>query len=163
MAAFFQDLHRTLSAGVVLLVIIILVGLLSGQLIRFDAGWWRFFIRWLHFMTDIMWVGLLSGSIWPNQKKALGIVEASLDEKAGAGAPCRLDIADQNHVLDPNALLHGGATKCRAVRGEGPPDAKGSAGARWARMWPGSQYHWIPYQIGQINDCLTIGLAPESQ
>jgi uncharacterized membrane protein len=60
MAAFFQDLHRTLAAGVVLLiVIIVLVGLLSGQLIRFDAGWWRFFVRWLHIMTGIMWVGLL--------------------------------------------------------------------------------------------------------
>ena len=32
MAAFFQDLHRTLAAGVVLLIIIIiLVGLLSGS------------------------------------------------------------------------------------------------------------------------------------
>jgi uncharacterized membrane protein len=60
MAAFFQDLHRTLAAGVVLLiVIIILVGSLSGQFIRFDAGWWRFFVRWLHIMTGVMWVGLL--------------------------------------------------------------------------------------------------------
>jgi len=60
MAAFFQSLHRTLVAGVVLLiVIIILVGLLSGQFIRFDAGWWRFFVRWLHIMTGVMWMGLL--------------------------------------------------------------------------------------------------------
>jgi len=60
MAAFFQNLHRTLAAGVVLLiVIIILVGSLSGQFIRFDAGWWRFFVRWLHIMTGVMWVGLL--------------------------------------------------------------------------------------------------------
>jgi len=60
MAAFFQSLHRTLVAGVVLLiVIIILVGWLSGQFIQFDAGWWRFFVRWLHIMTGVMWVGLL--------------------------------------------------------------------------------------------------------
>jgi uncharacterized membrane protein len=60
MAAFFQSLHRTLAAGVVLLiVIIILVGALSGHFIRFDAGWWRFLVRWLHIMTGIMWVGLL--------------------------------------------------------------------------------------------------------
>src|SRR5256885_12819130 len=60
MAAFFQDLHRTLAAGAVLLiVIIILVGLLSGQFLRLDAGWWRFFVRWLHIMTGVMWVGLL--------------------------------------------------------------------------------------------------------
>ena len=60
MAAFFQDLHRTLAAGVALLIVlVILVGLLSGQFIRFDAGWWRFFVRWLHIMTGVMWVGLL--------------------------------------------------------------------------------------------------------
>jgi uncharacterized membrane protein len=60
MAAFFQNLHRTLAAGVVLLiVIIILVGVLSGQFIRLDAAWWRFFVRWLHIMTGVMWVGLL--------------------------------------------------------------------------------------------------------
>jgi uncharacterized membrane protein len=60
MAAFFQNLHRTLAAGVVLLiVIIILVGVLSGRFIRFDVGWWRFFVRWLHIMTGVMWVGLL--------------------------------------------------------------------------------------------------------
>ena len=60
MAAFFQNLHRTLAASVVLLiVIIILVGVLSGRFIRFDAAWWRFFVRWLHIMTGVMWVGLL--------------------------------------------------------------------------------------------------------
>jgi uncharacterized membrane protein len=52
-------LHKTLAEGVVLLIIIIiLVGSLSGQFIRFDAGWWRFFVRWLHIMMGIMWVGL---------------------------------------------------------------------------------------------------------
>ena len=60
LAAFFQNLHKTLAAGVVLLVVIILlVGLLSGQFIRLDAAWWRFFVRWLHIMTGVMWMGLL--------------------------------------------------------------------------------------------------------
>jgi len=60
LAAFFQNLHKTLAAGVVLLiVIIILVGLISGQFIRLDGAWWRFFVRWLHIMTGVMWMGLL--------------------------------------------------------------------------------------------------------
>ena len=60
LAAFFQNLHKTLVAGVVLLiVIIILVGLISGQFIRLDAAWWTFFVRWLHIMTGVMWMGLL--------------------------------------------------------------------------------------------------------
>ena len=60
MAAFFQSLHKTLTAGVVLLiVIIILAGLLTGRFIRLDTSWWLFFWRWLHIMAGIMWIGLL--------------------------------------------------------------------------------------------------------
>jgi uncharacterized membrane protein len=60
MAAFFQSLHKTLGAGVVLLiVIIILAGLMSGQFIRLNGPWWAFFWRWLHIMAGIMWIGLL--------------------------------------------------------------------------------------------------------
>ena len=60
MAAFFQSLEKTLAAGVgVLIVIIILAGLISGQWIGFDSRWWAFFFRWLHIMAGIMWMGLL--------------------------------------------------------------------------------------------------------
>jgi uncharacterized membrane protein len=61
LAAFFQNLHKTLAAGVVLLiVIIILVGLFSGRFIGLnDHVWWTFFMRWLHIMTGVMWMGLL--------------------------------------------------------------------------------------------------------
>src|SRR5439155_8024089 len=61
LAAFFQNLHKTLAAGVVLLiVIIILVGLISGRWIGLNEHvWWRFFVRWLHIMTGVMWMGLL--------------------------------------------------------------------------------------------------------
>jgi uncharacterized membrane protein len=60
MAAFFQSLHKTLLAGVgLLIVIIVLVGLITGQFTRFDSTWWLFFVRWLHILTGIMWVGLL--------------------------------------------------------------------------------------------------------
>ncbi len=57
MAAFFQSLEKTLAAGVgLLIVLIILVGLVSGQWIRIDSPWWAFFWRWLHIMAGIMWI-----------------------------------------------------------------------------------------------------------
>src|SRR4029434_943926 len=61
LAAFFQNLHKTLAAGVVLLiVIIILVGLFSGRFVGLNEHiWWTFFMRWLHIMTGVMWMGLL--------------------------------------------------------------------------------------------------------
>jgi uncharacterized membrane protein len=61
LAAFFQNLHKTLAAGVVvLIVIIILVGLISGRWIGLNEHvWWTFFVRWLHIMTGVMWMGLL--------------------------------------------------------------------------------------------------------
>ncbi len=61
LAAFFQSLEKTLTAGVVLLiVIIILAGLITGQFIKLnDPSWWLFFTRWLHIMAGVMWMGLL--------------------------------------------------------------------------------------------------------
>jgi uncharacterized membrane protein len=60
MVAFFQSLEKTLAAGVVLLVLLIVaVGLLTGQFIKLDSTWWTFLWRWLHIMAGIMWVGLL--------------------------------------------------------------------------------------------------------
>jgi uncharacterized membrane protein len=60
MVAFFQSLEKTLAAGVVLLIaLIVVVGLLTGQFIKLDSPWWTFFWRWLHIMAGIMWMGLL--------------------------------------------------------------------------------------------------------
>jgi len=60
MVAFFQSLHKTLAAGVVLLiVIVVLVGLIGGPFVKFDHAYWQFFMRWLHIMAGIMWMGLL--------------------------------------------------------------------------------------------------------
>ena len=59
-AAFFTSLHKTLVAGVVLLIaIIIAVGLCTGTFIKLDNPYWLFFWRWLHIMAGIMWMGLL--------------------------------------------------------------------------------------------------------
>src|ERR1700739_4714973 len=60
MGAIFQSLGRTVIAGVVLLVIIIvLVGATTGSWISGDHAWWRFFMRCLHILSGVMWIGLL--------------------------------------------------------------------------------------------------------
>ncbi|MCW5749332.1 MAG: urate hydroxylase PuuD [Alphaproteobacteria bacterium] len=60
MAAFFQSLQRTIIAGiVVLIVVIILGGLLSGQFLKVDHAWAAFVMRWLHVLSGVMWIGLL--------------------------------------------------------------------------------------------------------
>ena len=55
MGAIFQSLGRTVSAGVVLLVLLMLV-LGSG---KYDHAWGGFVMRGLHVASGIMWIGLL--------------------------------------------------------------------------------------------------------
>ena len=60
MAAILQSLERTLIAGLVILVVlIVLAGLVTGHWISLNAGWCTFFMRWLHIMSGVMWIGLL--------------------------------------------------------------------------------------------------------
>jgi uncharacterized membrane protein len=60
MASILTSLGRTLTAGVILLIIIlILAGAITGQWIKFDASYWQFFMRWLHILSGVMWIGLL--------------------------------------------------------------------------------------------------------
>ena len=61
MGAILQSLSRTVIAGVVLLIIlIILVGAVTGQWIGLGQhSWWTFFMRWLHVLSGVMWIGLL--------------------------------------------------------------------------------------------------------
>jgi uncharacterized membrane protein len=60
MAAILQSLQRTIIAGIILLVGIIIVGgIVTGQFIRVDYAWWTFFMRWLHVLSGVMWIGLL--------------------------------------------------------------------------------------------------------
>ncbi len=60
MGAIFQSLGRTITAGVVLLVlIIVVVGATTGTWISLDHAWWAFFFRWLHVLSGVMWIGLL--------------------------------------------------------------------------------------------------------
>ena len=55
MGAIFQSLGRTISAGVVLVVILIAVAGSS----KFDHSWGTFFLRWLHVASGVMWIGIL--------------------------------------------------------------------------------------------------------
>src|SRR6202049_3509842 len=60
MAAILTSLGRTIAAGIVLLIaIIIVVGLVTGRVIRPDYNWLAFFVRWLHVLSGVMWIGLL--------------------------------------------------------------------------------------------------------
>ncbi|MBI2752607.1 MAG: urate hydroxylase PuuD [Betaproteobacteria bacterium] len=60
MGAIFQSLGRTVIAGIVVLVVIAIVtGAGTGQMISFDMNWSRFFMRWLHVLSGVMWIGLL--------------------------------------------------------------------------------------------------------
>ena len=57
MGAVFQSLGRTITAGVVILLVIMAI---AGTFkMTGDMNWWRFFFRWLHVLSGVMWIGLL--------------------------------------------------------------------------------------------------------
>ncbi len=57
MGAILQSLGRTVFAGVVLLVIMLGVAGTFGKM--GDHAWATFFMRWLHVLSGVMWIGLL--------------------------------------------------------------------------------------------------------
>ena len=60
MSQILQSLHKTLLAGLVLLVLIVLIaGAVSGSPIQLTQAWMAFFFRWLHVVSGVMWIGLL--------------------------------------------------------------------------------------------------------
>jgi uncharacterized membrane protein len=60
MTSLLESLHKTMVTGVVLLVIMVIVvtGWHSGEF-ALDQAWWAFFMRWLHVMSGVMWIGIL--------------------------------------------------------------------------------------------------------
>src|SRR3990167_7725618 len=56
MGAIFQSLGRTISAGVILVIVLILA---AGKGINYDYAWGAFVMRWLHVLSGVMWIGLL--------------------------------------------------------------------------------------------------------
>ena len=60
MASIFQSLPRTLLAGLVLLIAIVVVaGAITGQPVQMSHAWGAFAMRWLHVLSGVMWIGLL--------------------------------------------------------------------------------------------------------
>jgi uncharacterized membrane protein len=61
MAAILQSLERTVVAGLILAaLIIIVVGAATGHFISLGThAYWTFFMRWLHIMSGVMWIGML--------------------------------------------------------------------------------------------------------
>ncbi len=60
MGVIFTSLQRTVIAGFVLIVaIVLIVGAVSGTMVKIDHAWSVFFMRWLHIMSGVMWIGLL--------------------------------------------------------------------------------------------------------
>jgi uncharacterized membrane protein len=61
MGAIFQSLGKTITAGFVLLIIIVLATVAAGGpgAKAGDHAWWAFIFRWLHVMSGVMWIGLL--------------------------------------------------------------------------------------------------------
>jgi uncharacterized membrane protein len=57
MGAIFQSLGRTLTAGVVILLIA--MGIAGTFNLFGSMDYWRFFMRWLHVLSGVMWIGLL--------------------------------------------------------------------------------------------------------
>ena len=58
MGAFFQSLGKTLTAGLVILIVIFFAA--GGAASKLgEHAWWAFVFRWLHVMSGVMWIGLL--------------------------------------------------------------------------------------------------------
>ena len=57
MGAIFQSLGRTAIEGIVLVVI--MLGIAGTFNTMAGHGYWTFFMRWLHILAGVMWIGLL--------------------------------------------------------------------------------------------------------
>ena len=56
MGSIFQSLDRSLFAGVVLVVLLVVA---VGSNVSLNHAWMTFVMRWLHVICGVMWVGLL--------------------------------------------------------------------------------------------------------
>src|ERR671914_274515 len=60
MGAIFQSLGRTITAGVVVLIVLLIILVAAGARVPLtDHAWWLFAMRWLHVTAGVMWIGLL--------------------------------------------------------------------------------------------------------
>jgi uncharacterized membrane protein len=60
MAAILQSLGRTIIAGIVLLILLVIIAnSIAGASPEMGHAWGAFVMRWLHVVSGIMWIGLL--------------------------------------------------------------------------------------------------------
>lgn len=60
MGAIFTSPGRTVTAGFVLLIVImVVIGAVTGQWTKPDHAWGTFVMVWLHVLSGVLWVGLL--------------------------------------------------------------------------------------------------------
>src|ERR1043165_3902326 len=60
MGAIFQSLGKTVTAGVVLLIILLAILMGMGAKVAIgEHAWWLFAMGWLHITSGVMWIGLL--------------------------------------------------------------------------------------------------------
>jgi uncharacterized membrane protein len=60
MAAILTSLRNTIIAGIVLTIVMVLyVTNATGEALSFDHAYFTFFMRWLHVLCGVMWIGLL--------------------------------------------------------------------------------------------------------
>jgi uncharacterized membrane protein len=57
MGAIFSSLGRTLIAGLVILLVV--MGIAGTYAKLGNMAWWTFFVRWLHVLSGVMWIGIL--------------------------------------------------------------------------------------------------------
>ena len=57
MAAFFSSLGKTIIAGIVVLIALIFIAGNAGNM--GSMPWMTFFMRYLHVLSGVMWIGLL--------------------------------------------------------------------------------------------------------
>lgn len=57
MGAIFQSLGRTIAAGVVIVIIGMAIAGTFGRM--GEHAYWMFFMRWLHVLSGVLWIGLL--------------------------------------------------------------------------------------------------------
>tara|TARA_B110000483_G_scaffold227471_1_gene289260 strand:+ start:299 stop:991 length:693 start_codon:yes stop_codon:yes gene_type:complete len=59
MTAIFQSLGKTVLAGVVILVALLLIASSMGDASNMSHAWGIFVMRWLHVLAGTMWIGIL--------------------------------------------------------------------------------------------------------
>jgi uncharacterized membrane protein len=59
MSAILTSIRNTVIAGLVLAVVLFLIFGQLGYNMDFGEPFWRFFFRWLHVLSGVMWIGLL--------------------------------------------------------------------------------------------------------